>query len=127
MVAGSATIKDIFVQRFSGFFLLADLKVTYEHPLLSLRSGIWAFREVQSLKKGDFLWKNGATLPFPGMTYVSGQVETYNLNVEQTDVFMASGFLAHNNFFKTIWQYTPAAIIFDAPYLSLPPTWPLFH
>jgi hypothetical protein len=123
--AGSAKVKDIFVQRFSGYFQLADLKVTYEHPLLSLRDGIWAFREVQSLKKGDFLWKNGATLPFPGMTYVVGQVETYNLNVEQTDVFVASGFLAHNNFFKSIWQYTPAAIIFDAPYLSLPPTWPL--
>jgi hypothetical protein len=125
MAAGTATVKDIYIQSFNGYFQLADLKVTYEHPILSLRNGVWAFREVQSLKKTDFIWKNGSTVPMPAMTYVPGRVQTYNLNVEQTDVFVANGFLAHNNFFKTIWQYTPAAVIFGAPYLSIPPTWPL--
>lgn len=114
-IAGTATVKDIYIQRFSGYFQLLDLKVTYEHPLLSRRGGVWAFREVQDLKNGDFLWKNGATIPFPGMVYVPGDVETYNLNVEQTDVFIADGFLAHNNFFKSVWRFiTPETAIIAA-------------
>lgn len=115
MAAGTATIKDIYLQSFSGYFQLLDLRVTYEHPLLSRRNGVWAFREVQDLKKGDFLWKHGAIIPFPGMTYVVGTVQTYNLNVEQTDVFIADGFLAHNNFFKSVWRFiTPETAILGA-------------
>src|SRR5512143_185085 len=115
MAQGTATIKDIYVQTFSGYFQLLDLRVTYEHPILSRRNGVWAFREVQDLKKGDFLWKNGATIPFPGMTYVPGKVATYNLNVERTDVFVASGFLAPNNFFKSVWRFiTPETAILAA-------------
>lgn len=124
MAVTTATIKDIYRQTFNGYFQLLDLRVTFEHPLLSRRDGVWAFRQVKDLKKGDFLWKNGAVIAFPGMTYVPGKIDTCNLNVERTDVFMANGFLAHNNFFKDIWQYTPAAIIFDAPYLSIPPMFP---
>lgn len=115
MAVGTASVKDIYIQRFNGYFQLLDLRVTYEHPLLVRRNGIWAFREVQDLKKGDFLWKNGAVIAFPGMTYVPGQVETYNLNVEQTDVFVANGFLAHNNFFKSVWRFiTPETAILGA-------------
>lgn len=115
MAAGTATIKDIYIQSFSGYFQLLDLRVTYEHPLLSRRNNVWAFREVQDLKPGDFLWKNGVTIPFPGMTYVPGKVDTYNLNVEKTDVFIANGFLAHNNFFKSVWRFiTPETAILGA-------------
>ena len=115
LAAGTATVKDIYIQSFSGYFQLLDLRVTYEHPLLARRGGVWAFREVQDLKKGDFLWKNGSIIAFPGMTYVPGKVETYNLNVEQTDVFLANGFMAHNNFFKSVWRFiTPETALLGA-------------
>jgi len=113
--AAPATVKLVFVQRFDGYFQVLDLKVTYEHPLLIRRNGIWAFREVQSLLKGDMLWKNGMVVPIDRVLYMRGEVETYNLNVEETDVYLANGFMAHNNFFKSVWRFiTPETAIIGA-------------
>ena len=110
--AAPATVKQVFKQSFSGYFRLFDLKVTYEHPLLTRRDGIWKFRQVQDIQKGDFLWKNGLSLPIDSMTYVPGDVDTYNLNVEETDVYLANGFMAHNNFFKSVFRFlTPETAI----------------
>lgn len=107
-----ATVKEVFKQRFTGYFQLFDLKVTFEHPLLSRRNGVWAFRQVQDLKKGDFLWKNGMSIAVDTMTYVPGEIDTYNLNVEETDVYLANGFMAHNNFFKSVFRFiTPQTAI----------------
>lgn len=115
LASSAATVKEVFKQTFDGYFQLLDLKVTYEHPLLTRRNGIWAFREVQDIKTGDMLWKNGMAIPVDRMTYVRGDVETYNLNVEPTDVYLANGFLAHNNFFKSIWRWiTPETAIIGA-------------
>lgn len=112
LTAAPATVKEVFKQTFDGYFQLLDLKVTYEHPLLVRRSGIWAFREVQDIKPGDMLWKNGMAIPVDRMIYVRGDIETYNLNVEDTDVYLANGFMAHNNFFKSIWRWiTPETAI----------------
>lgn len=115
LVATPATVKEVFKQRFDGYFQLLDLKVTYEHPLLTRRNGIWAFRQVQDIKPGDMLWKNGMSIPVDRMTYVRGEIETYNLNVEDTDVYLANGFMAHNSFFKSIWRWiTPETAIIGA-------------
>jgi len=112
LAAAPAVVKEVFKQTFSGYFRLADLKVTYEHPLLTRRDGIWKFRQVQDLKQGDFLWKNGMTIPLDTMTYVPGEVDTYNLNVETTDVYLANGYMAHNNFFKSVFRFlTPETAI----------------
>jgi len=113
--ASAATVKEVFKQRFDGYFQLLDLKVTYEHPLLTRRNGIWAFRQVQDIKPGDMLWKNGMSIPVDRMVYVRGEIETYNLNVEDTDVYLANGFMAHNNFFKSVWRWiTPETAIIGA-------------
>lgn len=113
--AAPATVKQVFKQSFDGYFQLLDLKVTYEHPLLARRNGIWAFREVQHIKVGDLLWKNGMAIPVDRMTYVRGDIETWNLDVEPTDVYLANGFMAHNSFFKSIWRWiTPETAIIGA-------------
>jgi hypothetical protein len=115
LTASVATVKEAFLQRFDGYFQILDLKVTYEHPLLTRRNGIWAFREAQDIKTGDMLWKNGMSIPVDRMIYVRGEIETYNLNVEDTDVFLANGFMAHNNFFKSTWRFiTPETAIIGA-------------
>jgi len=112
MVASPATVKEVFKQTFDGYFQLLGLKVTYEHPLLTRRNGIWEFRQVQDIKKGDAIWKNGIAMPVDTMTYVRGDIVTYNLNVEPTDVYLANGVLAHNNFFKSVWRWiTPETAI----------------
>ena len=110
-----ATVKQVFKQTFTGYFRILDLKVTYEHPLLSRRAGVWKFRQVQDIRKGDFLWKNGMTIPIDNIVYVSGDIDTYNLNVEETDVYLANGFLAHNNFFKSAFRFiTPETALIGA-------------
>lgn len=113
--AGAATVVQAFKQTFTGYFRILDLKVTYEHPLLSRRNGVWAFRQVQDLRKGDFLWKSGMTVAIDSITYVSGDIDTYNLNVEETDVYLANGFMAHNNFFKSVFRFiTPETALIGA-------------
>lgn len=115
LIAAPATVKQVFKQSFNGYFRILDLNVTYEHPLLTRRNGIWAFREVQDIRKGDFIWKNGIAMPVDRITYVSGDVETWNLNVEPTDVYLANGVMAHNNFFKSVWRFiTPETAIIGA-------------
>lgn len=110
--ASSATVKQVFKQTFTGYFRLFDLKVTFEHPLLTRRAGVWKFRQVQDIQKGDFLWKNGMAMPVDTMSYVAGDIETYNLNVEPTDVYVANGYMAHNNFFKSVFRFiTPETAI----------------
>ena len=112
LTATAATVKEVFKQTFTGYIQLLDLKVTYEHPLLTRRGGVWKFREVQDIQKGDFLWKNGMTIPVDSLRYIAGDIDTYNLNVETTDVYLANGVIAHNNFFKSIWKYiTPETAI----------------
>jgi len=112
LTASPATVKQVFKQTFTGYVRLLDLKVTYEHPLLTRRDGVWKFREVQDIKKGDFLWKDGMSIPIDSITYVAGDIDTYNLNVEPTDVYLANGVIAHNNFFKSVWRYiTPETAI----------------
>lgn len=112
LTGAPATVREVFKQRFVGYFQLFDLKVTHEHPLLVRRNNIWKFREVQDIKRGDFIWKNGMSIPVDVMTYVSAEVDTYNLNVEPTDVYLANGYMAHNNFFKSVFRYvTPQTAI----------------
>lgn len=110
-----ATVKEVFKRSFVGYYRILDLSVTFEHPLLCLRNGIWQFQQAQMLKRGDFLWKNGASVPVGGINYIAGNLDTYNLNVEPDDVYVAGGFLAHNSFFKDLFSIVSpveSAIIF---------------
>jgi len=99
----SSTVQQVFQQRFTGYYRLLGLKVTFEHPLLTRRNGVWQFRQVARLLPGDFLWKNGVALPIASIETSNETVETYNLNVEPDDVYVANGALAHNNFFKDLF------------------------
>lgn len=94
-----STVKEVFKQRTATYYRILDLKVTFEHPLLSRRNGVWAFRQVARLQVGDFLWRDGIALPIDNIFQVTEEVETYNMNVEEADVYIASGFCAHNILF----------------------------
>lgn len=114
-----SVVKQVSKRTFSGYFRILDLKVTYEHPLLARRDGVWKFMEVQHIRVGDFLWKNGMSVPIPSITYVNGDTDTYNLDVEEQDVYLANGVLAHNNFFdsffKSVWRFvTPETALIGA-------------
>lgn len=95
-----STVKQVFRQSFNGFYQILDLSVTYEHPLLSRRDGVWKFRRVVELKAGDSIVKNGVVTQIVTPAHVSSQIETYNLNTEDNDVFLANGVVAHNSFIK---------------------------
>jgi hypothetical protein len=130
MRASPSTVKRVLHQQFTGYFQLLDLRVTYEHPLLTCRSGIWAFRQVQDLVVGDLLWKDGMSVTIDRMSYVRGHVETYNLDVEPTDVYVVNGYVAHNSFWKGFFNFAmyglahisgPASISSAGTNVILPP------
>lgn len=95
-----STVVQVFKQSFSSYYQIRDLSVTYEHPLLTQRNGIWRFRRVIDIKAGDFISQNGTLYELETPNLVQGKIETWNLNVEDSDVFEANGIIAHNSYIK---------------------------
>lgn len=114
-----ATITEVYKQTFVGYYQILDLKITPEHPVMVRRNGVWKFMRVAYLQPGDYLWRSGTPLRIDRINYVKGEIETWNINVEDTDVYLANGFLVHNgffsDFFKSVWRFiTPETALIGA-------------
>jgi len=78
------------------YFKILDLNVTYEHPLLVRRNGIWHFYMAQDVLPGDFLWRAGVALPISAITRVDESFVGYNIDTEIEDTYVANSYIAHN-------------------------------
>ena len=82
------------------------IKVTEEHPLLSNRSGVVAYREIKDLGIGDKIYLKSGAGSYAWVDITSYELElsnpektpvnVYSLNVENEDSYFANGVLAHN-------------------------------
>jgi len=78
------------------YFKILDLNVTYEHPLLVRRNGVWHFYMAQDILPGDFLWRAGIALPISAITRVDESFIGYNIDTEVEDTYVANSYIAHN-------------------------------
>ena len=82
------------------------IKVTEEHPLLSNRSGVVAYREIKDLGVGDKIYLKSGAGSYAWVDITSYELElsnpekppvnVYSLDVENEDSYFANGVLAHN-------------------------------
>lgn len=96
-----SVVKEVLRNQFGYYYVInGELEVTYEHPLLAKRGNIWKFMRVQDLKPGDYLFRNNSAVLLRDITRVDTPVQTWNLDVEPFDLYLANGFVAHNVYYK---------------------------
>lgn len=101
----TATVLSINQRTFNAYRSINNdlLKITYEHPLLSKKDDVVAYREVQHLEVGDSLWYknqegNMEWLEMTSMTFEPTEeiFDTWTIDVENEDGYFANGIVAHN-------------------------------
>ena len=104
----TAVVQSIGQRTFNAYRSINNdlLKITYEHPLLSKKDDVVAYRQVQHLEVGDSLWYRDAQanrmewLEITSMTIEQLENEaifdTWTIDVENEDGYFANGVVAHN-------------------------------
>ena len=103
----TAVVQSINQRTFNAYRSINNdlLKITYEHPLLSKKDDIVAYRQVQHLEVGDYLWYRNAQNNMEWLEITSMTVEqleneaifdTWTIDVENEDGYFANGVVAHN-------------------------------
>lgn len=103
----TATVLSINEKQFNAYRNINNglLKLTYEHPLLSQKDGVVAYRQVQHLAVGDSLWYKNTNGVMEWLEITSIEFEqlenqaifsTWTINVENEDGYFANGVAAHN-------------------------------
>lgn len=92
-----SVVRDALINQFGYYYTInSDLEVTFEHPLLAKRGTVWRFMRVQDLRPGDYLFKNGSAVLIRTIVRVNTPIQTFNLDVEPYDLYLANGYVAHN-------------------------------
>ena len=103
----TAVVQSIDQRQFNAYRSINNdlLKITYEHPLLSKKDDVVAYRQVQHLEVGDSLWYRNAQNNMEWLEITSMTVEqleneaifdTWTIDVENEDGYFANGVVAHN-------------------------------
>ena len=103
----TATVLSISQKSFNAYRSINNdlLKITYEHPLLSKKDDVVAYRQVQHLEVGDSLWYKNQEGNMEWLEMTSMTVEqlengaifdTWTIDVENEDAYFANGIVAHN-------------------------------
>ena len=103
----TAVVQSISQKSFNAYRSINNdlLKITYEHPLLSKKDDVVAYRQVQHLEVGDSLWYRNAQNNMEWLEITSMTVEqleneaifdTWTIDVENEDGYFANGVVAHN-------------------------------
>lgn len=103
----TAVVQSINQRQFNAYRSINNdlLKITYEHPLLSKKDDVVAYRQVQHLEVGDSLWYRNAQNNMEWLEITSMTVEqleneaifdTWTIDVENEDGYFANGVVAHN-------------------------------
>lgn len=106
----STVVVGIQKSQYGYYFLInQELKITFEHPLLVLREGIYAFKRAIDLVVGDSIYHYTLGLQeITSFERINETVNVVNINVESQDTYFAENYLVHNlvdaNREKTIIQ-----------------------
>lgn len=92
----TATVVNTIKLSYTYYYKILDLSLTWEHPLLVRRNGIWRFFMAKDIVPGDFLWRNGIPQPIDVITRVDENFDAYNIDTEVEDTYVANGYIAHN-------------------------------
>ena len=103
----TAVVQSVNQKQFNAYRSINNdlLKITYEHPLLSKKDDVVAYRQVQHLEVGDSLWYRNAQNNMEWLEITSMTVEqleneaifdTWTIDVENEDGYFANGVVAHN-------------------------------
>jgi hypothetical protein len=79
------------------YVLNGSIAVTYEHPFLVRRNGIWRWLRVQDLVVGDSLYQNETVTSLKTKVRLDQPIKTWTVDVEPYDTYFANGFLVHND------------------------------
>ena len=92
------TIKSIRKDSFSEFYVINDtLKITQQHEIFTCSGGVWRWSDVRDIAVNDYvLNEQGKKVKVDTLEKFSVNVDTYNLDVEETDTYFAGGYLVHN-------------------------------
>lgn len=71
-------------------------KITGEHPVLTKKNDIIEFKRAMDIEIGEFIYVNENWLIVNSNEYVKETVNTYSIDVEEEDVYIADGILCHN-------------------------------
>ncbi len=94
-----ATIENMFFDYKEGYYNINNqlLKVTDEHPIWAYRNGKWTWCTAKELLVGDeVLNYKGENIKVDSISFIGGEVEVVNIDVEPLDVYFAGGVLVHN-------------------------------
>tara|TARA_Y100000592_G_scaffold95834_1_gene163148 strand:- start:63 stop:1577 length:1515 start_codon:yes stop_codon:yes gene_type:complete len=95
----TAKVEHLFYDYMNGYYNINDgfLKVTKEHDLFVYHSGEWIWETPNNLLIGMKMFGyDGNVINIDSITWVDGEVEVINFDVEPLDVYFAGGVLVHN-------------------------------
>lgn len=94
----NSVVAGIQKSQYSYYFLINEvLKITFEHPILCERTGVYCFLRAKDIFTGDKLFHY--TLGWQEVISkerIDTTVNVVNINVESQDTYFAESFLVHN-------------------------------
>ena len=95
----TAKIESLFYDFEDGYYNIngGDINVTKAHEFWVFQDGLWRWKRANELEVGNLLYTFiGGVKPIEDITFVSGEVEVIQFDVEPLDVYFAAGVLVHN-------------------------------
>ena len=98
----TSTITGINVDSYEWFYRINEkLHATYEHVFLILRGDTYSWERAEEIVVGDFLVTNNLVLEKVWRKdRIDQEVQTYDIDVEDADTYIAEGIVTHNDGFK---------------------------
>lgn len=96
------TVTQVMRSNFTRYYVLqfhdgTALHVTFEHLILFLRDWVWQIGHASQLKAGDEVYSPTGNKKITTKAELFATVETFNLDVEPHDLYLANGVLVHNS------------------------------
>ena len=87
--SSTATVESLFYDFRPGYMSINDdeIKVTIDHEFWVFQDGLWRWKRANELEVGNLLYTFiGGVKPIEDITFVSGEVEVIQFDVEPLDV-----------------------------------------
>lgn len=96
------TVTQVMRSNFTRYYVLqfddgTALHVTFEHLVLFMRDWVWQIDHASKLKAGDEVYSPTGHKKIVTKAELFAAVETFNLDVEPHDLYLANGVLVHNS------------------------------
>jgi len=96
--SATSTVRGIMDDTWSEYYTInGSLNITFEHPVFVKRDIDYLFTRVVNLMLGDLILDEaGNWIEVTTIDKVTANVQTININVEDSDLYFANGLLVHN-------------------------------